>query len=62
VTDAHAMYVLDPRYYLLKELAALLLLQPFSFHDVVEELAAVRVLHDQKQLLRGLDDLSTSVK
>lgn len=55
MADANPMYVLDAGDDLLKELACILLLQPFSLDDVIEELTTTRVLHDQKQLLRGLN-------
>jgi len=59
VTVAHAalVQVLDARDQLLVELARLLLLQTRVPHDVVEQLAAVGVLHDHEELLLGLDDL-----
>ena len=44
------MEVLDPRKYLLKELAGLLVLQAFLFDYVVEELPSTGVLHYQEQL------------
>jgi hypothetical protein len=59
VTVAHAarVQVLDARNQLLVELARLLLLQTRVPHDVVEQLAAVGVLHDHEELLLRLDDL-----
>ena len=41
---------------LLEEPGCLLLLQTFSVDDVVEQLPALCILHDEVQLLGGLDD------
>ena len=58
VTDAHLVDVLDARDDLLHKPARLLFLQALALHDVVEQLAARRVLHDQEKLPRRLDDLA----
>ena len=55
--DAQLMQILDAADDLLEEFAGLGLLELLLFDDVVEELAAAHELHDQKQLLRRLDDL-----
>jgi hypothetical protein len=57
MADAYLVDVLDPRYNLLKELAGFVLLKPFSFHDVIEQLSSAGILHDQKQLSLGLNYL-----
>lgn len=41
---------------LLEKLACLVFLEPSVRHNVVKELSAARVLHDQVELLGGLDD------
>lgn len=50
VADLDLMNVLNTRYDLLEELAALLLLQAFPLHYIVEELTTACILHDQEQL------------
>ena len=42
---------------LMEEAAGLSILESSLLHDVVEELTAGCVLHDQEQLLAGLNDL-----
>ena len=49
--------VLDARHELLQEARSLLLLHAAVRDNVVEQLAARRVLHDEAELLVGLDDL-----
>ena len=55
--DSELVDVLDAGDDLLEEAAALGLLDARLLDDVVEKLAAVRVLHDEVQLLGRLDDL-----
>lgn len=57
VTDADLVDVFDAGDYLLSEATGLLLGKAFALDDVVEQLAAAGVLHDQEQLPGGLDDL-----
>jgi len=45
------VYVLNPRDDLLKELTGFGLLQPLSLNDIIKELAAPGILHDQEKLL-----------
>ena len=56
MNDAKFMDVLNSRYYLLEKSAGFLIVNSRAFHDVIKELAAVRVLHDEEQLLRRLDN------
>ena len=49
--DVQLVDVLYARDDLLQEAAGVLLLEALVRDDVVEQLAAARVLHDQKQLL-----------
>lgn len=51
------MEVLDACDNLVKELLGLRLLHSLILYDVIEELAAARILHDQVELLGSLDDL-----
>ena len=55
--DAQFMKVFNPANNLLEEFACLLLLQFLLLHDVVEQLAAADVLHDEKELLGCFDNL-----
>ena len=55
--DVELVHVLDAGEELLQEARGLLLLDAAVRDDVVEELAARRVLHDQVELLVRLDDL-----
>eukprot|EP00359_Climacostomum_virens_P010557 CAMPEP_0204907666 /NCGR_PEP_ID=MMETSP1397-20131031/6761_1 /ASSEMBLY_ACC=CAM_ASM_000891 /TAXON_ID=49980 /ORGANISM="Climacostomum Climacostomum virens, Strain Stock W-24" /LENGTH=132 /DNA_ID=CAMNT_0052076901 /DNA_START=1125 /DNA_END=1520 /DNA_ORIENTATION=+ len=48
--------VFEAREDLLVELASLDFVEPCVSHNVVEELASTRVLHNQVELLGGLDD------
>ena len=57
MANATLVNVLNTRDDLLEELAGLLFLQLFAFNDVLKELATQRILHDQKQLARSLDNL-----
>ena len=49
--------VLNTSYDLVQELAGLRLFDPLVLHNVVKELSAAGILHDQVQLLWSLDDL-----
>mmetsp|Transcript_10454 Transcript_10454/g.43278 ORF Transcript_10454/g.43278 Transcript_10454/m.43278 type:complete len:343 (+) Transcript_10454:2484-3512(+) len=56
--DHHvAVAVLDAGDDLLKEVSRLVLAETTLLHDVVEELAALDVLHDHVDVVRGLEDL-----
>ena len=60
MADFDLMDVFDTRDYLLEKLAPFLLLQAFPLNDIVEELAAPSIFHDQEQLLRGFNNLYTA--
>ena len=51
------MKVFNPANNLLEEFACLLLLQFLLLHDIVEQLTAADVLHDEKELLGCFDNL-----
>ena len=57
MANATLVNVLNTRDDLLEELAGLLFLQLFAFNDVLKEFATRRILHNQKQLARSLDNL-----
>ena len=56
MNNSQLVEVLDAADDLLEEFAGFGFLELLLFHDVVEELAPAHELHDQKQLLRRLDD------
>ena len=60
MADAAAVDILDAADDLLKELACLSLLQLLAFNYVIEQFSATGILHDQKELPGGLNDLCTS--
>ena len=51
------MQVLNSCYDLMEEFDGNRLFDSLVLHDVIEQLAATSVLHDQVELLRGLNDL-----
>ena len=51
------MNVFDAGYELLKVLACLILIKSLVLNDHIEELATLYELHDQIEILLGLDDL-----
>ena len=51
------MNVLDAVYELMKHFPGFLFVDTFIFNDVVEKLALLHKLHNQKQLFGGLNDL-----
>jgi hypothetical protein len=55
--DAKLVKVFDACYDLMEELASLGLFDSLVLHDVVKELASTCILHDQVELLRGLNNL-----
>ena len=55
--DAKLVKVFNTSYDLMEEFASLGLFDPLVLHDVVKELASTRILHDQVELLGGLDNL-----
>ena len=57
VTNTQLVNVFDARYELLEVLACLMLVQSLILHDHVEELATLYKLHDEIEILLGLDDL-----
>ena len=57
MADFNLVYVFNPRDYLLEKLAAFLLLKAFPLHNIVEELTAPSIFHDQEQLLRSFYNL-----
>ena len=57
MADSNLVDVFDAADYLLREFARLLFLQPLPLNDVVEQLTAARVLHNQEQLATSLDNL-----
>ena len=51
------MNVFDTGYELLEVLACLILIKSLVLNDHIEELATLHELHDQIEILLGLDDL-----
>ena len=60
VANFDLVNILDARYYLLEEPARFVLLKPLPLDDVVEEFTSTRVLHDEEQLARSLNDLQAN--
>lgn len=55
------MQVFDPRNYLVEELACFWLFNSLILNNVIEQLAAASVLHDQVELFGSLDYLKRTV-
>lgn len=56
MTNPKLVDVVDARYQLLEVLARLPFLKPLVLHNQVEEFAALHELHDEIEILLGLDD------
>ena len=57
MADATPVDVLNSRHYLLKESTSLRLLQFLALDDVIKQLSATGILHDEEKLARGFDNL-----
>jgi hypothetical protein len=57
MNDTELVKVFNTSYDLMEELASLCLFDPLVLHDEVKELTSTRILHDQVELLRGLNNL-----
>jgi hypothetical protein len=57
MNDTELVKVFNTSYDLMEELASLCLFNSLVLHDEVKELTSTRILHDQVELLRGLNNL-----
>jgi hypothetical protein len=55
--DTELVKVFNASYDLMEEFASLCLFDPLVLHNEVEELTSTRILHDQVELLRSLNNL-----
>jgi hypothetical protein len=61
MNDTELVKVFNTSYDLMEELASLCLFDSLVLHNEVEELTSTRILHDQVELLRSLNDLSKEI-
>jgi hypothetical protein len=57
MNDTEFVKVFNACYDLMEELASLCLFDPLVLHNEVKELTSTRILHDQVELLRSLNNL-----
>jgi glutaredoxin-related protein len=57
MNDTELVKVFNTSYDLMEELASLCLFDSLVLHNEVEELTSTRILHDQVELLRSLNNL-----
>jgi hypothetical protein len=57
MNDTELVKVFNASYDLMEELASLCLFDSLVLHNEVEELTSTRILHDQVELLRSLNNL-----
>jgi hypothetical protein len=57
MNDTELVKVFNASYDLMEEFASLCLFDSLVLHDEVKELASTRILHDQVELLRSLNNL-----
>lgn len=57
MTDLISMQVFDTCHDLLEKPGSLFILQPLLLHNIVEQFATRRILHDEEELARRFNDL-----
>jgi hypothetical protein len=61
MNDTELVKVFNTSYDLMEEFASLCLFDSLVLHDKVKELTSTRILHDQVELLRSLNNLSKEI-
>jgi hypothetical protein len=61
MNDTKFVKVFNTSYDLMEEFTSLCLFDSLVLHNEVEELTSTRILHDQVELLRGLNNLSKEI-
>ena len=61
MNDTELVKVFNASYDLMEEFASLCLFDPLVLHNEVKELTSTRILHDQVELLRSLNNLSKEI-